>query len=136
MELRFNHRNKKYHSTSEIHAAMKNKEAERDKRAAILQAEENDKVKLERAEGETIEYLTQKLKKKPISGRAEVLESQLLEADGKAKAIEIVAKAEAEANNKVNRAILNQEQMKLLLLEASEALKGNANGLATRNTFK
>ena len=66
--------------------------------------------------------------------RAEGLrESQLLEAEGKANAIEQIAKAESEAIMKVNQAIINSgTDERVIALKQVEALKEMANNPANK----
>ena len=105
----------------EIQQAMeKQMKAERDKRAMILQAEGLRQSQIEKAEGEK---------------QAKILaaESQLLEAEGKAKAIEQIAIAESEAIMKVNKAILESgTDERVIALKQVEALKEMANNPANK----
>lgn len=120
----------------EIQQAMeKQMKAERDKRAMILQAEGARKSQVERAEGEKqAKILEAEAAKEAQIRRAEGLrESQLLEAEGKAKAIEAIAEAEAEAINRVNRAIIESgTDERVIALKQVEALKEMANNPANK----
>ncbi|AEB76550.1 band 7 protein [Clostridium botulinum BKT015925] len=121
---------------AEIQSAMeKQMKAERDKRAAILQAEGLKQSEIARAEGEKQSKILQAEAEKEANIRhAEGLrESQLLEAEGKAKAIEIVAKAEADAIDKVNKAIIESGTNEVVIaLKQVEALKEMANNPANK----
>ncbi|MBE6046932.1 MAG: SPFH/Band 7/PHB domain protein [Clostridium sp.] len=116
----------------EIQQAMeKQMKAERDKRAAILVAEGERQSQIEKAEGnKRAKILAAEAEKEAQIRRAEGLkESQLLEAEGKAKAIEAIAVAEAEAIEKVNRAIIESgTDERVIALKQVEALKEMANG--------
>ena len=119
---------------AEIQQAMeKQMKAERDKRAAILEAEGQRQSQIERAEGEKqAKILSAEAEKQANIRRAEGLrESQLLEAEGKAKAIEQIAIAEAEAIRKVNQAIIESGTNETVIaLKQVEALKEMANNPA------
>ena len=121
---------------AEIQQAMeKQMKAERDKRAAILEAEGQRQSKIERAEGEKqAKILSAEAEKQANIRRAEGLkESQLLEAEGKAKAIEQIAIAEAEAIRKVNQAIIESGTNETVIaLKQVEALKEMANNPANK----
>ncbi|GLC29097.1 SPFH domain-containing protein [Clostridium omnivorum] len=126
---------------AEIQQAMeKQMRAERDKRAVILQAEGQKQSDMTRAEGEKqAKILQAEAEKEANIRRAEGLkESQLLEAEGKAKAIEAIATAQAEAINKVNKAIIdsgtNETVIALKQVEAlQEMAKNPANKLILPN---
>lgn len=121
---------------AEIQEAMeKQMKAERDKRAAILQAEGQRQAQIEKAEGEKrSKILAAEAEKEANIRRAEGLkESQLLEAEGKAKAIEQIAIAEAEAIKKVNTAIIESgTDERVIALKQVEALKEMANNPANK----
>ncbi|SCJ96904.1 FtsH protease regulator HflK [uncultured Clostridium sp.] len=121
---------------AEIQQAMeKQMKAERDKRAAILEAEGQRQSQIERAEGEKqAKILSAEAEKQANIRRAEGLrESQLLEAEGKAKAIEQIAIAEAEAIRKVNQAIIESGTNETVIaLKQVEALKEMANNPANK----
>ena len=121
---------------AEIQQAMeKQMKAERDKRAAILQAEGQRQSQIEKAEGEKrSKILEAEGQKESQIRRAEGLkESQLLEAEGKAKAIQAIAAAEAEAIMKVNQAIINSgTDERVIALKQIEALKEMANNPANK----
>ncbi|MGG7177291.1 SPFH domain-containing protein [Clostridium paraputrificum] len=121
---------------AEIQQAMeKQMKAERDKRAAILQAEGQRQSQIEKAEGEKrSKILEAEGQKESQIRRAEGLrESQLLEAEGKAKAIQAIAAAEAEAIMKVNQAIINSgTDERVIALKQVEALKEMANNPANK----
>ena len=121
---------------AEIQNAMeKQMKAERDKRAAILEAEGQRQSQIERAEGEKqSKILEAEAEKQANIRRAEGLrESQLLEAEGKAKAIEQIAIAEAEAIRKVNEAIIESGTNETVIaLKQVEALKEMANNPANK----
>ncbi|GAA0178551.1 SPFH domain-containing protein [Clostridium sediminicola] len=121
---------------AEIQQAMeKQMRAERDKRAAILQAEGAKQSDIERAQGEKqARILEAEAEKEANIRRAEGLrESQLLEAEGKAKAIELVAKADAEAIRKVNQAIIESGTNETVIaLKQVEALKEMSNNPANK----
>jgi regulator of protease activity HflC (stomatin/prohibitin superfamily) len=126
---------------AEIQEAMeKQMRAERDKRAAILQAEGLKQSEIARAEGEKqAKILQAEAEKEANIRKAEGLkESQLLEAEGKAKAIEAISKAQAEAIVVVNRAIIesgtNETVIALKQVEAlQEMAKNPANKLILPN---
>ena len=126
---------------AEIQQAMeKQMRAERDKRAAILQAEGQKQSDIERAEGEKrAKILQAEAEKEANIRRAEGLkESQQLEAEGKAKAIEVVAEAQSAAIQKVNTAIIesgtNETVIALKQVEAlQEMAKNPANKLILPN---
>lgn len=126
---------------AEIQQAMeKQMRAERDKRAAILQAEGQKQAEIARAEGEKqAKILTAEAEKEANIRRAEGLrESQLLEAEGKAKAIEAISVAQAQAIDRVNRAIIesgtNETVIALKQVEAlQEMAKNPANKLILPN---
>ena len=121
---------------AEIQQAMeKQMKAERDKRAAILQAEGQRQSQIEKAEGEKrSKILEAEAEKEAQIRKAEGLrESQLLEAEGKAKAIEQIAVAEAEAIRKVNQAILESGTNETIIaLKQVEALKEMAKNPANK----
>lgn len=121
---------------AEIQQAMeKQMKAERNKRAAILEAEGQRQSQIERAEGEKqAKILSAEAEKQANIRRAEGLrESQLLEAEGKAKAIEQIAIAEAEAIRKVNQAIIESGTNETVIaLKQVEALKEMANNPANK----
>ena len=121
---------------AEIQQAMeKQMKAERDKRAAILQAEGQRQSQIEKAEGEKrSKILEAEAAKEAQIRRAEGLkESQLLEAEGKAKAIEAIAVAEAEAIRKVNEAIIESgTDERVIALKQVEALKEMATNPANK----
>lgn len=121
---------------AEIQQAMeKQMKAERDKRAAILQAEGQRQSQIEKAEGEKrSKILEAEAEKEAQIRKAEGLrESQLLEAEGKAKAIEQIAVAEAEAIRKVNQAILESGTNETVIaLKQVEALKEMAKNPANK----
>lgn len=121
---------------AEIQSAMeKQMKAERDKRAAILQAEGLKQSEIERAEGDKqAKILEAEAEKEARIRRAEGLrEAQLLEAEGKARAIEEIAKAEAQAIDKVNRAIIESGTNETVIaIKQVEALKEMANNPANK----
>ena len=121
---------------AEIQQAMeKQMKAERDKRAMILQAEGLRKSEVEKAEGEKqAKILAAEAEKEAQIRRAEGLkESQLLEAEVKAKAIEAIASAEAEAIKKVNEAIISSgTDERVIALKQVEALKEMAKNPANK----
>ena len=121
---------------AEIQNAMeKQMKAERDKRAAILEAEGQRQSQIERAEGEKqAKILAAEAEKQANIRRAEGLkESQLLEAEGKAKAIEQIAIAESDAIRKVNQAIIESGTNETVIaLKQVEALKEMANNPANK----
>jgi len=125
----------------EIQQAMeKQMRAERDKRAAILQAEGQKQADIERAEGEKrAKILQAEAEKESNIRRAEgQKEAQLLEAEGKARAIEEIAKAQGEAITIVNTAIIesgtNETVIALKQIEAlQEMAKNPANKLILPN---
>ena len=125
----------------EIQQAMeKQMRAERDKRAAILQAEGQKQADIERAEGEKrAKILQAEAEKESNIRRAEgQKEAQLLEAEGKARAIEEIAKAQGQAITVVNTAIIesgtNETVIALKQIEAlQEMAKNPANKLILPN---
>lgn len=126
---------------SEIQQAMeKQMKAERDKRAAILQAEGQKQSEIERAQGDKqAKILQAEAEKEANIRRAEGLrQSQILEAEGKAQAIESVAQAQAKAVRLVNASILesgtNETVIALKQVEAlQEMAKNPANKLILPN---
>jgi len=121
---------------AEIQQAMeKQMRAERDKRATILQAEGEKQSDIERAEGEKrAKILQAEADKEAIIRRAEgSRQSQLLEAEGKASAILEVAKAQADAINLVNRAIIESGTNETVIaIKQVEALKEMAKNPANK----
>ena len=121
---------------SEIQQAMeKQMRAERDKRATILQAEGQKQSEIARAEGEKqAKILQAEAEKEANIRRAEGLkESQLLEAEGKGRAIEVVSIAEANAINKVNKAIIESGTNETVIaIKQVEALKEMAKNPANK----
>ena len=121
---------------AEIQEAMeKQMKAERDKRAAILQAEGQRQAQIEKAEGEKrSKILEAEAEKEANIRRAEGLkESQLLEAEGKAKAIEQIAIAESAAIRKVTQAIIESgTDERVIALKQVEALKEMASNPANK----
>lgn len=121
---------------AEIQQAMeKQMRAERDKRAAILQAEGQKQSDIARAEGEKqAKILQAEAEKEANIRRAEGLrQSQVLEADGKAEAIEAVAIAQAKAIEVVNKAILDSGTNETIIaLKQVEALQEMAKNPANK----
>lgn len=121
---------------TEIQEAMeKQMRAERDKRAVILTAEGAKQSEIAKAEGEKQAKILQAEGDKLANiTRAEAMkQSQLLEAEGKAMAIKAVAAAQAEAINRVNRAILESGTNEVVIaLKQVEALQEMAKGPANK----
>lgn len=120
----------------EIQVAMeKQMKAERDKRAAILDAEGKRASSIAIAEGEKQAKILQAEGEKEANiRRAEGLkQSQMLEAEGKARAIEVIADAEAIATIKVTQAILNAgTNSTVIALKQVEALQEMAKNPANK----
>ena len=112
---------------AEIQDAMeKQMNAERNKRALILQAEGERQSAITIAEGQKEAAILEAEAEKEANIRhAEGLkESQLLEAEGKARAIEEVSKAEAAAIERINTSIIESGTNEVVIaLKQVEALK-------------